>query len=86
MAMNEIQAKAQRIRRELLPSLDTIAKDNEIYDEVNLICTRAGTMELTIARRTGGEMLPLFSADEIADDSYKAQFVPRVTRLLKEMR
>lgn len=84
--MDEGPAKAARIRRELLPGLCGIAQEAGIRDEVNLVCTRWGTIELTIQNRTTSKMLPLFTPAEIADDSYKGLFLPRVTKLLGELR
>lgn len=84
--MDEARAKSPGIRRMLLPGLQGLAKDHGIRDEVNLVCTRNGSIELTIQRRSGGQMWPLFSPTEIADDSYKTLFLPRVTKLLQDMR
>ena len=86
MAMDEVQAKAQQIRRVLLPGLQTLAKEERIEGEVNLMCTRMGTIELTIITNKGSAMHPLLSSAEIMDDSYKTHFRPRVEKLLKDAR
>lgn len=82
MAMDETQTKAQNIRKLLLPGLKGLADKFGIEGEANLMCTRFGTMELTLTSRKGSTMLPLFTAAEIMDDSYKTHFLPRVEKLL----
>ena len=86
MAMDATQSKAQNIRRVLLPHLDRLAKEAGIHDEVNLICSRMGTLDLTVTGRLRTEMFPLFTAAEIADDSYKTHWLPRVTKLLADVK
>jgi hypothetical protein len=83
MAMDEQQAKAQQIRKLLLPGLRGIADSLGIGDEVNLICTREGTISLTTQSARHSNMWPLFTAQEIKDDSYKTHFRERVEKLLK---
>lgn len=82
MAMDATQTKAQQVRLLLLPGLRSLAEERGIGDELNLMCTRFGTLELTITSARGSKMLPLFTSDEIMDDSYKAHFRPRVEKLL----
>jgi hypothetical protein len=83
MAMDEQQAKAQEVRKLLLPGLRGIADTLGIGDEVNLMCTREGTISLTVTSARHNNMFPLFTAQEIKDDSYKTHFRERVEKLLK---
>ena len=82
MAMDAIQTKAVQVRTLLLPELRGLAEEFGIGDELNLVCTRFGTLELTITSARKNKMLPLFTTDEIMDDSYKTHFRPRVEKLL----
>jgi hypothetical protein len=83
MAMDEQQAKAVRARSHLLSDLQGIAEEFGIGDELNLLCTREGTISLTVTSARHNNMFPLFTAQEIKDDTYKTHFRERVEKLLK---
>lgn len=86
MAMDATQAKAQQVRLLLLPGLRGLAAQFGIGGEANLMCTRFGTIELTVTSRQGSKMMPLFTSAEIMDGSYKVHFRERVEKLLVEQR